>query len=50
VSLPRSTSNSTYVGGSQALADRLLRDERLETLPAAVTDPINAGGLRVQGR
>jgi hypothetical protein len=41
--------DSTYVGGSEALAGELLHDERLEVLPAAVTDPINPAGLRAQG-
>lgn len=35
---------STYVGGSQALADQVLHDERLEALSAKLTDPINAAG------
>jgi hypothetical protein len=35
--------HSTYVGGPQAMADQVLRDERLEALPAEISDPINAG-------
>jgi hypothetical protein len=32
----------TYVGGSQALADRLLHDERHRAVPVDVADPIDA--------
>lgn len=33
---------STYVGGTQALADRILHDERVEALAVNVHDPIGA--------
>jgi hypothetical protein len=32
--------HSTYVGGSRQLIDRLLGDERIEALEAAVTDRV----------
>lgn len=31
----------TYVGGTRAITDRLLADERIEAVPAAIEDPID---------